>query len=588
MDRVLNLLSKHDLRGDQSITSEELATLLRTLDDSGYWTDARIKTLFEGVGGGSDGSVGFGQFLNGVYSKAEAGTDYEQVRADLLSIMDSPDWDDGTYAPLLIRLAWHSSGTFCKADGTGGSNGATMRYKVEAEDPENVGLGKARELLAPIQEKHPWLSYADLWILAAYVALEHTGVPRIEFTGGRRDATEKEAVAPGRLPGAERGITDGFKLDSEGRMEGWENLATHIREVFGRMGLSDRDTVALICGGHVYGRCHPDSSGYAGAWVENPTLFSNEYAADLIGDKWIAVEHDTKMPDGGAVPEEVRPAPGKRQYIDLSKYEPEEEEEEARQAPDASEYPPGQYKCVSQWVNCREQPSVESSIIGRFVQEQTLNLVAVKIFGTAVRGQAERGGWVSIIASGGKTLFQRIGDSEPQDLKGRYRSVANAGAPVYESHTDSSPGNTRVKANSEFCVGTVAFGQDGALKGAIFGKRADPGDGQDKWVLLFSPESGLVAEKVVQGYNEKPRQAIKGQTTHQMMLVSDMVLLWDEDYRKVVQEYADDEDLLKEEFGAAFQKLTELGCPWSKIAPGPAAGCPAKASSGMGCPLGFR
>merc|ERR1719446_1046002 len=102
-----------------------------------------------------------------------------------MRVMDSPDWDDGSYAPVLIRLAWHSSGTYDAKDYTGGSYGATMRHALEANDPDNAGLGAARELLEPIKNAHPGLSYADLWILASYCAIEHTGGPKMEFTGGR-------------------------------------------------------------------------------------------------------------------------------------------------------------------------------------------------------------------------------------------------------------------------------------------------------------------------------------------------------------------------------------------------------------------
>lgn len=99
---------------------------------------------------------------------------------------------------------------------------------------------------------------------------------------GRADAPANRAVKSGRLPEAEHGlapIRGGKKnyLDSEGRVKGWENLAAHIRKVFGRMRLGDTEIVALLCGGHVYGRCHPGSSGYNGAWVEEPWKFSNEY-----------------------------------------------------------------------------------------------------------------------------------------------------------------------------------------------------------------------------------------------------------------------------------------------------------------------
>jgi len=79
----------------------------------------------------------------------------------------------------------------------------------------------------------------------------------------------------------------------------------------------------------------------------------------------------------------------------------------------------------------------------------------------------------------------------------------------------------------------------------------------------LSPQQGLAAEHILKGYNERPRRPIKSQTGHQMMLASDMVLLWDEGFREHLQAYADDEDLLRKDFGDAFKKLTELGCPWS-------------------------
>eukprot|EP00747_Dinoflagellata_sp_TGD_P208614 gnl/TRDRNA2_/TRDRNA2_82080_c0_seq1.p1 gnl/TRDRNA2_/TRDRNA2_82080_c0~~gnl/TRDRNA2_/TRDRNA2_82080_c0_seq1.p1 ORF type:complete len:499 (-),score=105.42 gnl/TRDRNA2_/TRDRNA2_82080_c0_seq1:11-1381(-) len=453
-----------------------------------------------------------------------------------------------------------------------------MRYAKEANDPENAGLAKAREYLEQVKEKHPGLSYADLWILAAYVAIEHTKGPTIPFVGGRVDAPAEKAVAPGRLPGAETGLAPGFELDSEGRMKGWENLAQHIRDVFTRMGFNDKEMVALITGGHVYGRCHTESSGYAGAWVENPTRFSNEYAADMVGDKWIAVTNDTKMPDGGEVPEEVRPAKGKRQYIDLTKYEPaDEEEKKAVQAPNAEKFPPGRYRCVSQWVNCRELPDVESPIIGRFNQEEELTLLAVKIFGTAIRGRAERGGWVSIIASGGKTLFERIGDTDTAALVGRYRAAAKVGTPTYKTASIASDEGSLLPGGKEFEVSEVVFGDDSGKNEAAFGKV-----GPNQWALLYSPSSGPRADLIVAGFNEKPRKAIKGQTGHQMMLVSDMCLLWDPEFRKHLEVYAEDEEELKKDFGEAFKKLTELGCPWASQL---CSGGIALASPGGGCPV---
>jgi hypothetical protein len=504
--------------------------------------------------------------------------EFNSARADILKIMDSPDWDDGSYAPLLIRLAWHSSGTYNASDGAGGSNGATMRHALEAGDPENAGLKVARDYLEQIKSKYPRMSYADIWILAAYCAIEHTGGPVIEFRGGRKDKDESYAIAPGRLPAAEYGADEGMKCDEEGRINGWEKTADYVRKLFGRMGLTDRELVALLCGGHVYGRCHTESSGYAGAWVENSTFFSNEYAADMIGDKWILVTNDTKMPDGGEVPEEVRPAPGKRQYIDLSKYEPEEDDEEqkVRSAPDAKDFPPGRYVCVSDWVNTRAMPSTESDIIGRFYKDQCMNLLSVKVFGTAIRGRAERGGWVSIIASGGKTLFERTGDIDTGAMVGSYRATsavlcfddAEAIYGVAQATAKISPGKI-------FECSEVKLSTDGGAAGAVFGKT------QDGWALLYSPVRDQLAELIVEGYNEKPRKALKGQTTHQMMLITDMVLLWDPEFRKVLEEYAEDDQLLSKEFGDSFKRLTELGCPWSKDFVGNAG-----KQGGCGLPIG--
>jgi len=553
MDKVLETLKKYDRSTDGTIGVAEMKRIICALDTSDFWTEEKVRSVMKYAGADASGRIGLEQLCQSL----EGSRSYEEVRQAIRDIMDSPGWDDGSYGPLLIRLAWHSSGTYSKADGSGGSNGATMRYSLEASDPENGGLKAAREYLEQVKVKFPWLSYSDLWVLAACVALEHTGGPKVPFRGGRVDAPESQAQKPGRLPGAEHGLEPGFELDEEGRLKGWEKTAQHIRDVFGRMGFSDKEAVALIAGGHVYGRCHTESSGYAGAWVENPTRFSNEYAADLVGDKWIAVEHDTKMPDGGPVPEEVRPAPGKRQYIDLSKYMPEEEEEAARQAPDATAFPPGRYRCASQWVNCRESPDVSSAIIGRFNQEEVLSLVAVKIFSTAVRGQTERGGWVSIVGSGGKNLFERIGGLDVKSLMGRYRAVASGGALYYSTPGGETTGRT--KLNDEFCVSDIHIGAGGE----ILGKRADPGDGMGSWIMIFSPSSGLSAEMVIKGWNETPRKAILGQTGHQMMLVTDMCLLWDPGFREHVEVYAEDEELLKADFGKAFQRLTELGCAWS-------------------------
>jgi hypothetical protein len=169
-------------------------------------------------------------------------------------------------------------------------------------------LNAARAFLEPIKKKYPYISYSDLWILASYVGLEHTGGPVIPFTSGRVDHTDesywaRNEMSYGRLPAAEKYLCPhlddsnvGSSIDpATGTVKGWEGLCTHVRnEVFYRMGFNDREIVALLCGGHVYGRCHPNASGYAGKWVENPTQFSNEYAADMIEDEWTLVSHGDK------------------------------------------------------------------------------------------------------------------------------------------------------------------------------------------------------------------------------------------------------------------------------------------------------
>ena len=107
-----------------------------------------------------------------------SGVDYQAVREDLLAMMDNPSHDDGSIGPILIRLAWHSSGTYDKDSKSGGSSGAGMRLdeSSEALDPENKGLEVARAFLEPIKKKYPGISYSDLWILAAYVAIEYAHV----------------------------------------------------------------------------------------------------------------------------------------------------------------------------------------------------------------------------------------------------------------------------------------------------------------------------------------------------------------------------------------------------------------------------
>ncbi|KAG2488477.1 hypothetical protein HYH03_012982 [Edaphochlamys debaryana] len=199
--------------------------------------------------------------------------DYDAVRKDISSILDVDGYDDGSYGPVLVRLAWHTSGTYDKKDGSGGSNGATMRFGPECDWAANAGLATARKLLEPIKAAHPWISYGDLWTLAGAVAIEDMGGPTIPWRAGRVDAPDGSKIVPdGRLPDATQG-------------------AKHLRDVFHRMGFDDKDIVALS-GAHTLGRCHTDRSGFSGPWTNAPTTFSNLYFQELVNNKWVPKKWD--------------------------------------------------------------------------------------------------------------------------------------------------------------------------------------------------------------------------------------------------------------------------------------------------------
>jgi cytochrome c peroxidase len=198
----------------------------------------------------------------------------DAARKDIAEAIQKDDEtrNDGTsIAGTLIRLGWHASGTFSCTDNTGGSNGATMRFSPESDWGANAGLKKARDFLEPIKAKYPKLSYADLWTLAAVVAIEKMGGPKIPWRSGRVDSDKPTTVPDGRLPAADNGGTQ-------------QDLA-HIRAVFGRLGFTDREMVCLL-GAHAVGRCHTDASGYWGPWTNAETVFSNDYFRVLLNEKW--------------------------------------------------------------------------------------------------------------------------------------------------------------------------------------------------------------------------------------------------------------------------------------------------------------
>jgi len=181
--------------------------------------------------------------------------------------LDQEGYDDGSFGPVLIRLAWHASGTYDKIAKNGGSNGATMRFEPECKHGANAGLQHARDRLEPVKKAHPWISYADLWTLAGAVAVEEMGGPQIAWRPGRIDAPDGKCCPPdGRLPDAAQG-------------------EKHVRDIFYRMGFDDREIVALL-GAHSMGRCHKNRSGYDGPWTRAPTTVSNEYYRVLLEEKW--------------------------------------------------------------------------------------------------------------------------------------------------------------------------------------------------------------------------------------------------------------------------------------------------------------
>ncbi|CAN8098890.1 unnamed protein product [Discula destructiva] len=193
--------------------------------------------------------------------------DYQKVYNFIASKLDEKDdYDDGSYGPVLLRLAWHCSGTYDEMTKTGGSNGATMRFAPEADHGANAGLKNARDFLEPVKEKFPWISYSDLWILGGVAAVQEMMGPKIPYRPGRSDRDVAACTPDGRLPDAAQG-------------------QDHLRNIFYRMGFNDQEIVALA-GAHALGRCHTDRSGFEGPWTFSPTVMTNDYYQFLTDRKW--------------------------------------------------------------------------------------------------------------------------------------------------------------------------------------------------------------------------------------------------------------------------------------------------------------
>ncbi|KAL4569048.1 hypothetical protein LXL04_024675 [Taraxacum kok-saghyz] len=186
---------------------------------------------------------------------AEYLKEIEKARRDLRALISNKKC-----APIMLRLAWHDAGTYDATTRTGGPNGS-IRLKEEYTHGANSGLKIAIDLCEEVKAKHPRVTYADLYQLAGVVAVEVTGGPTIEFVPGRKDSND--STNEGRLPDAKQG-------------------PPHLRDVFYRMGLSDKDIVALS-GGHTLGKAHPERSGFdEKPWTKDPLKFDNSYFVELL------------------------------------------------------------------------------------------------------------------------------------------------------------------------------------------------------------------------------------------------------------------------------------------------------------------
>jgi len=287
------------------------------------------------------------------YAKAFNSLDYKALKKDLVKLMtDSQDWwpaDFGHYGPFFIRMAWHSAGTYRVTDGRGGGGRGQQRFAPLDSWPDNVNLDKARRLLWPIKQKYGRkISWADLIVLAGNVALESMGFRTFGFGGGRADVWEPDEDVNWGEEIAWLGVDKRFSGDRdlgpfgathmgliyvnpEGPDKSGDFLAAakDIRTTFDRMAMNDEETVALIAGGHTFGKCHgaapeshkgPDpegapleaqglgwvsdygkgrgadtiSSGLEVTWTKTPALWSNNFFDNLFNFEWEL----TKSPAG--------------------------------------------------------------------------------------------------------------------------------------------------------------------------------------------------------------------------------------------------------------------------------------------------
>lgn len=307
----------------------------------------------------------FGKDFN--YAKEFQTLDLNAVKQDISTVLrSSQDWwpaDFGSYAPFFIRMAWHGAGTYRIFDGRGGAGGAQQRFEPLNSWPDNANLDKARRLLWPVKKKYGRkLSWGDLMVLTGNVSLESMGFKPFGFAGGRPDDWQSDLVYWG--PGAKFMSDNRSKggtlekplaatqmgliyVNPEGPNGNPDPLlaAKDTREAFGRMAMNDEETVALIAGGHTFGKSHGAAassnlgpapagatieqqgfgwankygsgkgddtitSGLEGAWSSSPIYFTMQYLNNLLDNEWV----QTKSPAGAVQwtpkdPSKVKPVP---------------------------------------------------------------------------------------------------------------------------------------------------------------------------------------------------------------------------------------------------------------------------------------
>ncbi len=346
----------------RTISSVALATLALSLvlpavpagaqdrsPDNDYWWPDRLS--LEPLRQASPGSSPLGEDFD--YREAFESLDLDAVKADLAALMTtSQDWwpaDYGHYGPFFIRMAWHSAGTYRTLDGRGGADGGLQRLAPLNSWPDNGNLEKATRLLWPLKQKYGRsMSWADLLILAGTVAMESMGFETLGFAGGRTDAWRPEDVnwgPEGEWLAFDRRGEDGalrhpfgatqmgliyVNPQGPGGNPDPQAAAHAIREAFGRMAMNDEETVALIAGGHTFGKAHGAAdpaqyvgveleggdieaqgfgwknsygaghgadtitSGLEGAWTMNPAAWTHNFLENLYGYEWV----QTRSPAG--------------------------------------------------------------------------------------------------------------------------------------------------------------------------------------------------------------------------------------------------------------------------------------------------